>query len=148
VVLDSNLLWGGSEGVIAVMRQDPQLKGIPVLLVVNRPSTSPMRHWGELSSLINLLPATHTPLEFLKRICALTGIDLDLIADQAARKRLHSSNLTELRSLDIKETGDEVIITGKVSTFYLKQMAQETVRPCVIGRRLLNNIVVKSAGKT
>jgi len=43
------------------------------------------------------------------------------------------------------ENEDEVILTGVVRSYYLKQMAQETVRPAVAGRRLHNKVVVSPA---
>jgi CheY-like chemotaxis protein len=34
VVLDQDLLWGGSDGVLAVLREDPALRHIPVILTI------------------------------------------------------------------------------------------------------------------
>jgi hypothetical protein len=39
----------------------------------------------------------------------------------------------------------EVIITGRVPSYYLKQLAQETIRPTLGDRRLLNRIEVGAA---
>ncbi|QJW97429.1 hypothetical protein FTUN_5003 [Frigoriglobus tundricola] len=36
----------------------------------------------------------------------------------------------------------QVVITGRVSSYYLKQMAQETVRPVLGARTLLNRVEV------
>ena len=35
VVLECDLLWGGSDGIMALMRGDPELAGIPVLLITS-----------------------------------------------------------------------------------------------------------------
>jgi CheY-like chemotaxis protein len=35
LVLDRELLWGGSDGVLAVMRDDPLKRAIPVILVAD-----------------------------------------------------------------------------------------------------------------
>ncbi|WP_020471897.1 BON domain-containing protein [Zavarzinella formosa] len=59
---------------------------------------------------------------------------------------LHDNPVTCLRRLDVTETHDEVVITGHVSTYYLKQLAQETVRPALGGRRLRNQVKVVSSG--
>jgi hypothetical protein len=40
--------------------------------------------------------------------------------------------------------GEGVEITGEVSTYYMKQMAQEFLRPRVNGHRILNEIKVVS----
>jgi hypothetical protein len=56
---------------------------------------------------------------------------------------LSSSTNPELRRLSVRETDDEIRITGSVSSFYLKQMAQESVRPAMEGRRLVNKVEVR-----
>jgi hypothetical protein len=61
-----------------------------------------------------------------------------------AAEALEQSPLPDLRYLHVAESESEVIITGKVSSYYLKQLAQETVRPALGARRLLNKVVVNS----
>ena len=56
---------------------------------------------------------------------------------------LTSSPLGQLRRLVVVADDKQVVITGQVSSYYLKQMAQETVRPLVGSRRLLNNVEVR-----
>jgi len=53
---------------------------------------------------------------------------------------LTSSPLGQLRRLVVTVDDTQVVITGQVSSYYLKQMAQETVRP-VLGARTLHNRV-------
>ena len=57
---------------------------------------------------------------------------------------LNSSPLGQLRRLVVIESDTEVIITGQVSSYYLKQMAQETIRGAVGGRALRNRVEVCS----
>ncbi len=47
-----------------------------------------------------------------------------------------------LRRLRVKESETEIVITGTLPTYFLKQLAQETVRPVLGERRLLNLVVV------
>jgi hypothetical protein len=55
---------------------------------------------------------------------------------------LSASPLPELRRLVVHTSEQEVVITGRVSSYYMKQLAQESVR-CAIGcRKLLNRVVV------
>ncbi len=49
-----------------------------------------------------------------------------------------------LRRLHVEENEKEVVLEGTVPTYFLKQLAQETVRPCLGTRRLLNRIVVNN----
>lgn len=55
---------------------------------------------------------------------------------------LTSSPLPQLRQLVVTTTDAEVVITGRVTSFYMKQLAQETLRPTLGHRRLLNRVEV------
>lgn len=55
---------------------------------------------------------------------------------------LTASPLPQLRRLVVTETDHEVVITGRVSSYYLKQLAQEALRPALGDRRLLNQVEV------
>ena len=56
---------------------------------------------------------------------------------------LTSSPLGQLRRLVVTADDTQVVITGQVSSYYLKQMAQETVRPALGDRTLLNRVEVR-----
>lgn len=60
---------------------------------------------------------------------------------QAAQALRGSSN-PSLRRLSVEETTDVVTLTGRVSSYYAKQMAQEVILPHLAGRELINRIVV------
>ena len=47
-----------------------------------------------------------------------------------------------LRRLAVEETDDEIVISGNVPSYYLKQLAQETIRPHLGRRRLRNRLTV------
>ncbi|HJZ59160.1 MAG TPA: BON domain-containing protein [Gemmataceae bacterium] len=59
-----------------------------------------------------------------------------------AAQLLRESPVSDLRQLDVMESDSEIVISGTVASYYLKQMAQETVRPALAGRRLRNTIIV------
>jgi hypothetical protein len=42
----------------------------------------------------------------------------------------------------VEETEAEVVITGSVSSYYLKQLAQEAIMPVLGQRELLNRVMV------
>ena len=64
-------------------------------------------------------------------------------AAQAMRQSCHPA----LRCLSVEETDTAVVITGRVSSYYLKQLAQETIMPVLGGRSLFNRVaVVREAG--
>ena len=55
---------------------------------------------------------------------------------------LRDNPVNDLRRLEVMESDSEIIITGIVTSYYLKQMAQEAIRPAVNGRRLRNKVIV------
>jgi len=60
---------------------------------------------------------------------------------------LQHSPIPALRRLGIRENGEAVVLTGIVSSYYLKQLAQETVLPLLGSRRLDNQVeVVRTSG--
>jgi hypothetical protein len=59
----------------------------------------------------------------------------------AACQLLRQSRIPALRRLDALETAGELVLTGSVASYYLKQLAQECVMP-VLGVRQLRNLVV------
>lgn len=60
-----------------------------------------------------------------------------------AEQALRQSPIPALRRLDVEETDLEVVLVGKVPTFYLKQLAQETVLPLIGQRGLVNRVLVE-----
>jgi len=55
---------------------------------------------------------------------------------------LRQSPIPELRRLSVEETGDEVVLRGQVTSYYVKQLAQEALRTHLDGRALHNMITV------
>ncbi len=52
------------------------------------------------------------------------------------------SPIPALRKLSLLESESTVTIQGQVSSYYLKQLAQETILPLLDGRQLLNRVHV------
>lgn len=59
-----------------------------------------------------------------------------------ASQALRRSPLPALRKLSLEETDALVVINGRVSSYYLKQLAQEAVMPVLGGRELRNRVAV------
>jgi hypothetical protein len=55
---------------------------------------------------------------------------------------LRQSPIPALRKLTVEETDTTVVIHGSVASYYLKQLAQETLMPYLGGRQLLNRVAV------
>jgi hypothetical protein len=61
---------------------------------------------------------------------------------------LRQSPIPALRKLRVEETEASVSLSGSVASYYLKQMAQETVMPYLDGRSLVNRVSVVRPAKT
>ena len=60
-----------------------------------------------------------------------------------AAQTLKQSPIPALRRLSLTESDAEIVISGSVSSYYLKQLAQETLMPCLEQRRLVNRVSVE-----
>ena len=58
------------------------------------------------------------------------------------KQALLRNPIPALRILEIEESDELVILSGSVSSYYLKQLAQEAVLSLVGRRRLLNRVMV------
>ncbi len=63
----------------------------------------------------------------------------------AAGLILTHSPVAHLRRLTVTENDAEVVITGRVPSYYLKQLAQEALRHTLGARRLSNRVEVAVA---
>ncbi len=60
-----------------------------------------------------------------------------------AQAALAASPFYELRDLSVKRCQDALLISGRVSSFYYKQLAQEVVRSVCSGIPLINSTEVR-----
>ncbi len=63
---------------------------------------------------------------------------------QIFQDALSNAGHRELRSIRVFLNRKAVKLRGTVSSFYLKQVAQEAIRPHAIGLKILNELVVAS----
>ena len=63
---------------------------------------------------------------------------------EAATAVLAKSSVRELRSLRVDGSENELQLSGRVSSFYHKQLAQETVRPIAAGMQVVNLVDVSA----
>jgi UDP-galactopyranose mutase len=62
---------------------------------------------------------------------------------RSAADALRDCSLPFLRHLQVTETEEEVVLSGRVGTYYYKQLAQEAVMSALNERRLRNLVVVE-----
>jgi hypothetical protein len=73
-----------------------------------------------------------------------TPLSQPVVDDDLARARtaLLRSSIYVLRKLQIDRDGDRLVLRGRVDSFYHKQLAQELVRPEVLGAEVVNALQV------
>jgi hypothetical protein len=59
-----------------------------------------------------------------------------------AEEALRQSPIPALRRLSVQEADAVIVITGTVNSYYLKQLAQETLMPLRAGRKVDNRVLV------
>jgi hypothetical protein len=66
------------------------------------------------------------------------------VSDVASRAQsaLSASPIYVLRDIQVEHAGDALLLTGRVDTFYHKQLAQEVVRAVCDGMRVVNCVTV------
>lgn len=65
-----------------------------------------------------------------------------VISQARADQVLRQSPIPALRKLSVAETDHDVILSGSVPSYYLKQLAQETIMPVLGCRELYNRVLV------
>jgi hypothetical protein len=59
-----------------------------------------------------------------------------------ANQALQQSPIPALRCLRVEESEQAIIVFGSVPSYYLKQLAQESLMPILAGRELQNRVSV------
>lgn len=60
-----------------------------------------------------------------------------------AQRALAASQIYDLRALQVEYVGDALLLSGRVETFYHKQLAQEVVRNVAEGVPVVNDVAVE-----
>jgi hypothetical protein len=61
---------------------------------------------------------------------------------QKARLALHGSVIYALHQLTVEQVGSDLVVSGRVESYYHKQMAQEAIRAEMPTTRLINAVSV------
>jgi len=61
-----------------------------------------------------------------------------------ARSALSNSAISQLRRLEVEKEDERIVIRGRVSSFYHKQLAQELIRCKLPDVQVVNEILVES----
>jgi hypothetical protein len=63
-----------------------------------------------------------------------------------AKRLLTESPFPSIRTLDVEYLDEAIALHGMVDSFFLKQLAQETVRSATRGLEVRNEVTVKATG--
>lgn len=69
---------------------------------------------------------------------------LECEVQRRAQLALRNSPIHALREIRVDREGERLVLSGQVSSFYLKQLAQEAIRGMAPGLRLSNEIAVEA----
>jgi hypothetical protein len=69
-------------------------------------------------------------------------MDLSTAQGEQAAQALRQSNIPALRRLVVVGSASQLVLTGRVPSYYIKQLAQEAILPHLGGRELVNRVVV------
>lgn len=58
------------------------------------------------------------------------------------RSLLSASPISDVRHIQVEQNGAQVVLHGRVRTYYAKQMAQETVRRLSTNLHIVNSVAV------
>jgi hypothetical protein len=67
---------------------------------------------------------------------------LSQVIGSSAVEALQQSSHPALHELSVEESDSTIVISGNVTSYYLKQLAQETLRPIRGRRELVNRVLV------
>ncbi len=62
--------------------------------------------------------------------------------ESEARRVLATSPIFDVRTLHVERSGETLLLSGRVASFYHKQLAQEAVRAVASGVTLVNSVNV------
>jgi BON domain len=71
------------------------------------------------------------------------GVKMIASALSPVEQAIRQSPIPALRKLDVEETDAEIVLSGTVGSFYLKQLAQEAILPLLGPRGLVNRVQVR-----
>jgi osmotically-inducible protein OsmY len=90
---------------------------------------------------VTMLQRTASPTTTRAQTILLKAPSHGAIARDALRF-LRSSNYSELRTIQCESRDDVLILRGQVSTFFMKQLAQERIRSMEGVRAVINDLQV------
>jgi osmotically-inducible protein OsmY len=77
------------------------------------------------------------------RLDSLAAVaEVEAVVAKQAKLALSRSRIFDLRRLHVEADGESVVLQGRVSSFYHKQLAQEVVRNATDGAEVVNAIRV------
>ncbi|TWT75141.1 BON domain-containing protein [Allorhodopirellula solitaria] len=103
-----------------------------------------------MTALTSTAPARYTDAN---EVDALRRDDAGQLSDERKQPNspavsvLAESSVSELRRLRVEESDQSIYLSGRVRSFYHKQLAQEAIRPVADGRQVVNRVDVCDRGQ-
>ncbi len=119
LVLNLALHWGGSDGVLAWLREENPKHEIPVILMA---TTACPHNFAELIE----PPVVDCLLKPLALTALMQSLELLRLSERIERA-LHATGYGALHDVEVCVNARIVRLAGRVPSYYLKQLAQVTV---------------------
>lgn len=119
LILDLHLPWGGSEGVLAVMRAEPALRRVPVVIITANQSSIQTLNKIASPPVVRALARPFSLLALLEEFVdnGFSGIDNPVIG---LEKQISMS--TRVHGLRVDNRGGSLVVHGRVRSYYAKQL--------------------------
>jgi DNA-binding response OmpR family regulator len=136
VVLDSELQWGGSDGVCEFMKEEPTLEAIPIILITDEELECKTDYKADFR-IFDRMKKPYSLTQLVGRLQRSNGMSLAEMADsdeadrellQQVKSSLHQLGYRAIGTLEIQIERGTAVLQGRVPTFYLRQIAVECVK--------------------
>ena len=131
LVLEPHLPWGGGDGVLAMMGEDPRLATIPVMVLTSHHESDALRRVARFPvSSFHLKPLPPDRLAAKLRTLVAHPRQRFGLAEQAGRLESAIAKRTDgrVQNLRVDTVDGRIIVSGRSDSHHVKQLALVAVR--------------------
>ena len=131
LVLEPHLPWGGGDGVLALMGEDPRLAAIPVMVLTSHDKSDALSRVARFPiSSFHLKPLAPDRLAAKLRNLVAHPRRRFGLAEQTGRLEAAIAKRTcgRVQNLRVETIAGRIIVSGRSNTHHVKQLALATVR--------------------
>jgi two-component system sensor histidine kinase/response regulator len=128
LLLDLHMPWGGGDGVLGVMREDPRLVAIPVVLTATVFSPEDLDN-VTAAPVVQTLTKSCSLSALLQVVARVTSVTWERVArvEEDIRSRL----VGRVRNFQLVVHDQGLVLRGHANTYYAKRLAQQAVMEAI-----------------